>query len=205
MLARSGAVHGVRVEEGALAARVVGSDGDEHEASVAARPVPPRVWAAIARAGRADDRLRPAVEGRAQSTHLAHQMAVDWEEPLVPDRRDLDRACSCGHAPGCEHLAAAAYVARGRDRPRPVAPARAGAAASTGPRSDPVPEPPPERRRRDGGSLGAPDRCPELQPPRPLPVGAVLKRLGPSGMRAGGEDLADVLQRAYAAFARPTR
>jgi hypothetical protein len=30
----------------------------------------------------------------------------------------------------------------------------------------------------------------------------VLKRLGPSGLKAGGQDLNDVLQRAYAAFGR---
>jgi hypothetical protein len=34
-----------------------------------------------------------------------------------------------------------------------------------------------------------------------LPVGAVLKRLGPSGLKLRGEDVADVLQRAYASFA----
>jgi hypothetical protein len=32
-------------------------------------------------------------------------------------------------------------------------------------------------------------------------VGAVLKRLGPSGLRLRGDDLATVLQRAYDAFA----
>jgi hypothetical protein len=42
---------------------------------------------------------------------------------------------------------------------------------------------------------------PEPQPLRPLPVGAVLKRLGPSGLQLHGEDLADVLQRAYVSFA----
>ena len=41
---------------------------------------------------------------------------------------------------------------------------------------------------------------PAARPLRPLPAGAVLKRLGPSRIRVGNEDLADVLQRAYAAF-----
>jgi hypothetical protein len=41
---------------------------------------------------------------------------------------------------------------------------------------------------------------PEARPLRPLPVGAVLKRLGPSGLQLRGEDLADVLQRAYVSF-----
>ena len=42
---------------------------------------------------------------------------------------------------------------------------------------------------------------PEPRPLRPLPVGAVLKRLGPSGLKLRGEDLAAVLERAYASFA----
>jgi hypothetical protein len=35
---------------------------------------------------------------------------------------------------------------------------------------------------------------------RPLPPGAVLKRLGPSGVRVATVDLAEVLERAYRAF-----
>ena len=42
---------------------------------------------------------------------------------------------------------------------------------------------------------------PEIGPARPLPVGAVVKRLGRSGIRVGSEDLAVALERAYAAFA----
>ena len=50
---------------------------------------------------------------------------------------------------------------------------------------------------------GDPWQAAELPAPRalrPLPAGAVLKRLGPSGVRAGGADLAEVLERAYAVF-----
>jgi hypothetical protein len=46
---------------------------------------------------------------------------------------------------------------------------------------------------------------PQLRPLRPLPVAAVLKRLGPSGLRVGGDDLADVLERAYEEFAKSGR
>ena len=46
---------------------------------------------------------------------------------------------------------------------------------------------------------------PGPRPLRPLPTGAVLKRLGPSGLRVGGADLAEVLQRAYASFAASPR
>jgi SAM-dependent methyltransferase len=46
---------------------------------------------------------------------------------------------------------------------------------------------------------------PPLRELRPLPAGAVLKRFGPSGVRVGDEDLADVLTRAYASFAASAR
>jgi hypothetical protein len=42
---------------------------------------------------------------------------------------------------------------------------------------------------------------PELGPPRALPVGSVLKRLGKSGLVVDGVDLRDALEPAYAAFA----
>jgi hypothetical protein len=45
------------------------------------------------------------------------------------------------------------------------------------------------------GTLPAP------RPLRPLPAGAVLKRLGPSRVRVGGDELEAVLARAYEAFA----
>jgi hypothetical protein len=48
----------------------------------------------------------------------------------------------------------------------------------------------------EAGDLPAP------RPLRPLPVGAVLKSLGPSGIRVGVGDLSDALARAYASFAR---
>ena len=48
-------------------------------------------------------------------------------------------------------------------------------------------------------------QLPEPRPLRPLPTGAVLKRLGPSGVRVGGTDLAEVLQKAYASFAASAR
>ena len=48
---------------------------------------------------------------------------------------------------------------------------------------------------------GRPARCPSSAPPRPLPVGSVLKRLGRSGLVVDGTDLRDALEPAYAAFA----
>jgi hypothetical protein len=58
----------------------------------------------------------------------------------------------------------------------------------------------PEGGGRDpwrGGEL------PELLAARPLPAGSVLKRLGPSGIRAGGDDLVDALREAYEALTAP--
>jgi hypothetical protein len=61
-----------------------------------------------------------------------------------------------------------------------------------------APEPAVDLTDDDPWRAGA---LPAPRPLRPLPVGAVLKRLGPSGMQLRGEDLANVLQRAYASFA----
>ena len=59
-----------------------------------------------------------------------------------------------------------------------------------------------ERSATDAWQAGP---LPEPRALRPLPVGAVLKRLGPSGLKVGGLDLNDVLQRAYASFAATPR
>ena len=70
-------------------------------------------------------------------------------------------------------------------------------------------------RREDAGGAAAGGRAPgarraipgragplpDLGPPRPLPVGAVLKRLGASGVVVDRADLRDALEPAYAAFA----
>jgi hypothetical protein len=199
-LARGGAVHTVRVARGELSA-VVADGGEEHTTTIAAEPMPSRIWAAIVRSARGNGPLEAGVEGRQQSMHLAHLMTVDWEEPLVPPARALRQACTCPAAGACEHLAALAYVVahaidrdpslllRFRDCENPQA-------------EDGVPSPalPPT-----GGDPWQAGTLPALGPARPLPVGAVLKRLGPSGIRAGGHDLAEVLQRAYAAFATSDR
>jgi hypothetical protein len=41
---------------------------------------------------------------------------------------------------------------------------------------------------------------PPPPPPRALPPGAVVKRLGRSGIRVGGRDLSEALEPAYRAF-----
>jgi uncharacterized Zn finger protein len=198
-LVREGAIGAVEVREGTLSASVAGCS-----VAITAKPVPPRIWAAMTRFARGNRPLEEAVEGRVQSVHLEHVMIEDWSEPLVPRAYGLGRTCSCdGDGVVCEHVAALAYaVADGIDedpslllrwRGCVAAPELRGEAAivSTTERTIDLTDDDPWR----AGTL------PEPRPLRPLPVGAVLKRLGPSGLKLRGEDLAAVLQRAYASFA----
>jgi uncharacterized Zn finger protein len=208
VLARGGHVHGVSVAKGEIAARVAESDGGEHSVTFAAAPVPPRIWATVFRSARGREQLEAAVEGRQQSVQLTHVMSYDWEEPLVPQGPALRRACTCPAEGACEHLVAVAYVVadaidndpslllrwRGCDTARPDAHEAEEAA--------PVPVPPRSEAAGDPWQAGP---LPPPRPLRPLPVGAILKCLGPSGLRVGSGDLADVLQRAYASFAGSER
>ena len=180
------------VEAGTLSASVDGC-----EVTIAAEPVPPRIWAALTRSARNSPQLVAAIEGRAQSVHLEHLMTLDWERPLVPRKRELVRACSCERGGACEHVAAVTYAfAEEIDRDPSALLRWRGVDAVEKAAPEPVVEvetfPP---QAWEAGSL------PDPRPLRPLPVGAVLKRLGPSGLKVGGRDLTDVLQRAYALFA----
>lgn len=190
-------ISGVVVEAGKLSASV-----GECEVTIAAEPVPPRIWAAIARSAWTSPQLVAAVEGRAQSVHLEHLMTLDWERPLVPRKRELRIVCSCDRGSACEHVAAVAYAfAAAIDRdPKALLRWRGVDAveeAADEPASS-VPAVVPE----DAWEAG---ELPEQRPLRPLPVAAVLKRLGPSDLKVGGRDLTDVLQRAYASFAASSR
>jgi hypothetical protein len=197
-LARAGEVHAVTVAEGELS-----GDVEEHTATIAAEPVPLRIWAAILRTAQHNSSLAAAVEGRTQAVQLEHVMTVDWEEPLVPAGRSLSRSCTCGRD-GCEHVAALAYaIASEIDREPALLLRWRGCIARLDEEpeaeGEATPEPEPEPASPDAWQAGP---LPEPRPLRPLPVGAVLKRLGPSGIRAGEADLTDVLERAYTAFAK---
>jgi hypothetical protein len=131
-------------------------------------------------------------------------MIEDWSEPLVSRPYELGRSCSCDRDDLCEHVAALAFaVADGIDADPSlllrwrgcVATAEESLAEVT---VEPTPEPAGDLANDDPWRAGT---FPEPQPLRPLPVGAVLKRLGPSGLQLHGGDLADVLQRAYVLFA----
>jgi uncharacterized Zn finger protein len=197
VLVREGEVGAIVVEQGTLAATVAGCS-----VVITAKPVPPRIWAAMARFARGNRPLEEAVAGRAQSVHLEHLMTVDWNEPLVPRPYELGRSCTCADD-RCEHIAALAFaVAAEIDADPSVLLRWRGCVAAPASLEEAViattPEPDADLTDDDPWRAGA---LPEPRPLRPLPVGAVLKRLGPSGLQLRGEDLADVLQRAYASFA----
>jgi len=191
-LARDGGVHTVSIERGELSAEV-----ERCFVTLRAAPVPPRIWSAVVRSARTES-LQAGVEGREQSVHLEHTMRFEWDEPLIPDRAGLHRECSCHGGASCEHIAALAYVVADQiDRDPSLLLLWRGC--------ETAPEPPVEKAEAAAPAGDEPWEAGELPAPRPLrplPVGAVLKSLGPSGIRAGVGDLSDVLARAYASFAR---
>jgi hypothetical protein len=206
-LARGGNVHTVSVAEGTLTADVATGISGDHRVTIAAAPVSPRVWAAMSRFARGNRVLEAGVEGREQSVHLEHLMMEDWSEPLVPRTQALRCACTCG-VRACEHVAALAYVIANeidRDpalllRWRGCSDVRAADEPASAPVSAVAPDPAPPVVTEPVGDPWLAGPLPTLHPARPFPVGAVMKRLGPSGLRLGGNDLADVLQRAYTSF-----
>ena len=197
VLARDGAVERVDVTAGTITAVV-----EDCVVTLSAARIPPRIWAAMKRYARGKPQLEEAVEGRVQSVHLEHLMNVDWEEPLVPPARALIRQCTCGDD-GCAHLAAlASLVAEELDRdPSLLLRFRGCDAEDEAPLDEPEPAP---AAAFDGDPWEA-GPLPSIRDLRPLPAGAVLKRFGPSGVRVGEDDLAEVLQRAYASFAASAR
>jgi hypothetical protein len=191
-LARHGAVSGVAVAEGLVRARVVGSSGSEYAVSLETTPLAATAWAEVVRAARDRRGLEDGVEGAEQSVHLVHHLEAELHEPLVPATRRIRTSCTCPdreRSPMCKHVAALAYVFANAidDDPSLLLRWRG---------CEPVT--PPASRSGDPWLAG------ELPPPRPrraLPPGAVVKRLGRSGIRVGGRDLAEALEPAYRAFA----
>jgi hypothetical protein len=195
-LVLEGAARDLVVTVGVVAGRVGDCD-----VTIGAEPVPPRIWEAMTRYARGRGPLEAAVEGLAQSVQLEHLMTVDWEQPLIPRTSALAQGCTCGRAGGCEHLAALAYAfAEEIDRDPSLLLRWRGCEARE--EAEPTVPVTPVVIPEDAWDAGP---LPEPRPLRPLPTGAVLKRLGPSGLRAGGHELAEVLQRAYASFAASPR
>jgi hypothetical protein len=192
-LARSGAVHAVVVAPGSIAARVTGSTGDDYVVTIEAATIPESVWREVARGARGRPLLEPGVEGTGQSIHLAHLLETERREPLVPASRRIRSACTCPDRTDwgmtCKHIAAVAFVvADALDRDPSLLLRWRGC----------EPVEPPASRSGDPWRAGP---LPSPRPPRSLPPGAVVKRLGRSGIRVGSHDLADALEPAYRALA----
>jgi hypothetical protein len=203
-LARGGNVQSVTIGSGAVSGVVVGDDGRECAVTLTASPVPPRVWAAVAVSARHNERLAAAMEGREQSVHLEHVMRFDWDAPLIPSKDGFGRSCSCDDEGACEHVAALTYVVADLIDGDPSMLLRwRGCDAVEAPEKEPEPEPEyvPTIAPGDGPWQAGP--LPATRRLRPLPAGAVLMCLGPSELRVGGGDLADVLRRAYNSFPAP--
>jgi uncharacterized Zn finger protein len=200
-LARDGRVHNLSIVRGEITARVVGAGGRECDVVVSARPLPARVWAAFVEGAAGRPEVEGGVAGREQSVHVQHELAADWGEPLIPRGKSVRSSCTCSHRePGtrCHHVSAVGYAAAAAIdadpslvlRWRGVEPVEPGGAPQ------PLAETPVQEDAWTAGPL------PDLGKPRALPAGAVLMRLGPSGVNAGGRDLAELLQEAYERFAR---
>jgi hypothetical protein len=188
-LARAGAVRGVTVREGSIAAHVIGSTGNDYSVSIVADPVSSTAWDAAVRATRGRASLQSAAAGEAQSVQLAHLLETRFGARLAPSARELRRACTCPDDEplgACKHVAALAFaVADAVDRDPSLFLLWRGCRPA-----QPAPTDPWQARA-----------LPVPRPLRALPNGAVLRRLGRSGLRAGGVDLADALEGAYDAFA----
>ena len=192
-LAWAGAVSEVRVSPGATRARVRGSSGSDYVVGIETDALPSRVWAEAARAARERPALETGVEGASQSVHLALYLESELHEPLVPAKRRVRTSCTCPdreYASVCKHVAALAFVLADAIDSDPSLLLRWRGCE---------PVAPPASRSGDPWRAGP---LPRPRPLRALPPGAVVKRLGRSGIRVGGRDLAEALEPAYRAFAR---
>ncbi len=190
-LARAGAVSRVTVQEGSIDACVTGTTGNDYSVTLSAAPVPHERWSATLRVVRGRRELEAGAAGEAQSIHLAHLMATRFATSLAPTVRDVRRRCTCpdaDYAGACKHVAAVAFaVADAIDRDPSLFLVWRG-----------CPPLEPSELERAPWQAGA---LPDPHPVRALPPGAVLKRLGRSGIRAGTVDLTDALGAVYEAFA----
>ncbi len=192
-LAWAGMVSDVTIGEGTIRARVQGSSGQDYAVALETAVLPSGVWAQTVRDARARPPLLEGAEGSAQSVHLAHYLETEQREPLVPPTRRIRTSCTCpdrDYAAVCKHVAALAFVVADAIDADPSLLLRWRGCEPLGR---------PASRNGDPWLAGA---LPSPRPVRALPPGAVVKRLGRSGIRAGGRDLADALEPAYRAFAR---
>lgn len=199
-LARDGRLHSVTFADGTISAHALGSEDREYDVRLDAPPISRRAWVAAVTSPEGSRLLDDLLAGRSRAVQLEHTLTVDWSEPLVPQRERLRRSCTCPDiewSGTCKHVIALAYVAaRAIDDDPTLLLLWRGCR---------IPEPggAPDPDRAEPGSGRDPWEAGTLPPPddsRPLPVAAVLKRLGPSGIDVDGRDLVVTLERAYASF-----
>lgn len=165
------------------------------EVTLRAERVPPRIWSAMTRFAQNRGPLEEAVAGRLQSVHLEQLLAEDWGEPLIPRASSIERHCSCDADGACEHVVAVTFALAERVDADPTVLLRWRGCAEDGfglVAATPAVEAARAADPWHGGPL------PEPGTPRGLPVGAVLQRLGQSGIRVGDEDLSELVRIAYA-------
>ena len=203
-LAAEGRIHSVAIAEGRISARALGSEDREYELALGAEPIPRRVWRLVSSSSAGARLVEAMLAGSRQSVQLEHLLTVDWDAPLVPRRDELARSCTCPDSAWsgvCKHVAALAYVlAAAVDRDPSLLLRWRGCSLETHDAAGASPPTHPAAPQESGDPWEA-GRLPDVGPTRGLPVGAVLKRLGPSGIEVDGRELAELLGPAYAAFA----
>ena len=195
-LARAGAVSDVAVGPGSISARVAGSSGGSYAVSLEAAPIPAGSgrrrsgrpaggpsWSRASRGPRSPS-ISPTCSRRSSESRSCRRRGASARAARAPTASD--RAC----ASTSPRVAFAVADAIDRDpalllRWRGCAARRAARVA--------------QRGSLARGPLPAPRSL------RALPPGIVVKRLGRSGIRVGGRDLADALEPAYRAFAATAR
>jgi uncharacterized Zn finger protein len=220
--ARSGQVLDFVVRPGEILASVQGSQRDPYHVSLSINVFQPEQWSRIER--------RLAKSARYCAELLAGRMPQDIEAvfadsnlTLFPTSREFDTDCSCPDWQNpCKHIAAVCYILaesfdadpfqilawRGRERAallRRVETYRDDAAWEQAERTDPA-QPPLADLVSTFWDCPAPlpgtGPAPAASAPAAAPVGAILDRLGPTGIELRGHDLADLLRPAYEAMAR---
>lgn len=191
-LARSGRVSDLCVAVGVVSARVLGSRGAQYDVSLEAAPIPAAAWSAAVHETRHRPILETGIDGTGQSVHLMLYLETEAREPLAPPPHRIRASCSCPdreRVAVCKHVAAVAFAFAHAIDANPSLLLRWRGCEPVAPLA---------ARQGDPWAAGP---LPPPRPPRPLPPGAVVKRLGRSGIRVGGRDLAEALEPAYAAFA----
>lgn len=217
--ARRGRVRNLAVEAGELRAVVQGSRRMPYSVRVTYPPVPAEDWLRVERA-----MARQAlITARLLAGELPHEAVWVFEScgvALFPDQdSEFRSSCTCpDEVNPCKHVAALFYAFaealdrdpfvlfrwRGRAKERLIADLRALRAG------DPIPEPPEEAATETGGAPTPRratfwDQDVDLAQIPIHPVGAevpdaILRQLGPTGVRVGDEDLAVRLRPLYEAI-----